>query len=81
MLLLRERDLAEAAKDRERERQTFSMDLNDIRSLEGEVEASHAILGTGGVDEEDRVPTTTMTSSPGWDGIRFNRDLRVGDYR
>lgn len=57
------------------------MDLDDVRGLEGKVEASHAILGAGGVDQKDRVPTTTVTHSPGWDGIRFNRDLGVGDNR
>ena len=44
-----------AASKRPAQKRTFSMDLDDVGCLEGEMEASHAILWTRGVDEENGV--------------------------
>lgn len=55
------------------------MDGDDVGSLEGQVEAADAVLGTGRVDEEDGVAPSPVTPAPRWDRVRFDRDLGVGD--
>lgn len=55
------------------------MDGDDVGRLEGQVEASDAILGTGRVDEEDGVAASPMTPAPRWDRVGFDRDLGIGD--